>query len=42
MCPTEYRFSAVHEVHTDLKVKIYLTLDVNERVTNVVFGICSD
>jgi len=37
MCPTEYRFLAVHEVRTHLKVKIYLTLDVNERVAN---GLC--
>ena len=34
MCPTEYRFLAVNEAQTHLKVKIYLTLDVNERVTN--------
>jgi hypothetical protein len=34
MCPTERRFLAVHDVRTHLKVKIYLTLDVNEMVTN--------
>jgi len=41
-CPTECRFLAVHEVRTHLKVKICLTLDVNERVTKglSVWDIC--